>query len=199
MISATSRESGSSTYSVPRTRSAQKFPSRPADRRAMPRTSATASAMPTAAEMKLWNASWLICEKYDIVDSPAVRLPVRVRGEGGRGLERLPVGHGRQRLRVEREEVLESQRHVGQQHGRGAEEQHRARVTGPVLVLLRVHARQPVERHVRAARASVPGPRTPPPGSGRGAWSPRGRRARRGRSGASRWRSCQNRSGLSRE
>ena len=69
-ISATSSESGSSTYRVPRTRSAQKFPSRPADRRAMPRTSATASAMPTAAEMKLWNASWLIWEKYDIIDSP---------------------------------------------------------------------------------------------------------------------------------
>ena len=36
----------------------------------MPRTSATASAMPTAAETKLWNASCVICEKYDIVDSP---------------------------------------------------------------------------------------------------------------------------------
>ena len=37
----------------------------------MPRTRATASAMPTAAEAKLWNASWFIWEKYDIVDSPA--------------------------------------------------------------------------------------------------------------------------------
>src|SRR6478736_2270625 len=43
---------------------------RPAERRAMPRTSATATAMPTAADAKLWNASWVICEKYDIVVSP---------------------------------------------------------------------------------------------------------------------------------
>ena len=26
--------------------------------------------MPTAAETKLWKASCVICEKYDIVDSP---------------------------------------------------------------------------------------------------------------------------------
>src|SRR5690349_9387820 len=37
----------------------------------MPRTSATATATPTAAETKLWNASWVIWEKYDIVVSPA--------------------------------------------------------------------------------------------------------------------------------
>src|SRR6476646_2164468 len=51
-------------------RSTQKLPMRPAERRAMPRTRATATAMPTAADAKLWNASWVICEKYDIVDSP---------------------------------------------------------------------------------------------------------------------------------
>ena len=27
--------------------------------------------MPTAADTKLWNASWVICERYDIVVSPA--------------------------------------------------------------------------------------------------------------------------------
>ena len=36
----------------------------------MPRTSAAAMAMPTAAEAKLWIVSATICEKYDIVDSP---------------------------------------------------------------------------------------------------------------------------------
>src|SRR5262245_44466298 len=63
-------DAGRSTYSVPRTRSTQKLPNRPAERRAMPRTNATATAMPTAADAKLWNASWLICDRYDIVDSP---------------------------------------------------------------------------------------------------------------------------------
>ena len=69
-MSATTSESGSSTYSVPRTRSTQKLPILPALLRAMPRTSATAQAMPTAADAKLWNASWVICEKYDIMLSP---------------------------------------------------------------------------------------------------------------------------------
>jgi hypothetical protein len=62
--------SGNSTYNVPRTRSAQKFLRRPADRRTIPRTSATATAIPTAAETKLWNASWVIWERCDMVVSP---------------------------------------------------------------------------------------------------------------------------------
>jgi hypothetical protein len=70
MSSASTTQIGSRTYRVPRTRSAQKFPIRPADRRAMPRTSATASAIPVAAETKLWKASWDIWERYDIVASP---------------------------------------------------------------------------------------------------------------------------------
>ena len=37
----------------------------------MPRTSAIATATPTAAEAKLCSASWVIWEKYDMVDSPA--------------------------------------------------------------------------------------------------------------------------------
>ncbi len=40
------------------------------DWRAMPRTSAAATAMPAAAEVKLWIVSATIWEKYDIVDSP---------------------------------------------------------------------------------------------------------------------------------
>ena len=36
----------------------------------MPRTRAAAIEMPTAAEVKLWNASPSICDKYDIVLSP---------------------------------------------------------------------------------------------------------------------------------
>ena len=63
-------DAGSSTYSVPRTRSAQKLPILPAERRARPRTNATAIAMPTAADAKLCIASCVICERYDIVDSP---------------------------------------------------------------------------------------------------------------------------------
>ena len=55
---------------MPRTRSTQKLPSLPALWRAMPRVKAMARATPTAADAKLWKASWVICEKYDIVVSP---------------------------------------------------------------------------------------------------------------------------------
>src|SRR3982751_7140044 len=44
---------------------------RPAERRARPRMTATAIAIPTAADAKLWNASCDIWERYDMVDSPA--------------------------------------------------------------------------------------------------------------------------------
>ena len=53
-----------------RTRSTQKLPTVSALCRAMPRTSAAAMAMPTAAEKKFWLASATICERYDMVDSP---------------------------------------------------------------------------------------------------------------------------------
>ena len=51
-------------------RSTQKFPSLPADLRDTPRASATAAAIPPAADVKLWKASCVICEKYDIIVSP---------------------------------------------------------------------------------------------------------------------------------
>ena len=53
---------GSRIQSVERTRSTQKLPMVLALRRAIPRTSAMAMAMPVAAEVKLWTASptiWL--------------------------------------------------------------------------------------------------------------------------------------------
>src|SRR5260221_14347359 len=58
-------------YRVMRTRSTQKLPIVLALSRARARTSAAAIAMPTAADQKLWLASATICEKYDIVFSPA--------------------------------------------------------------------------------------------------------------------------------
>jgi hypothetical protein len=55
---------------VTRTTSTQKLPIVLTDWRAIPRTRAAATAIPDAAEVKLWIASATICEKYDIVDSP---------------------------------------------------------------------------------------------------------------------------------
>ena len=67
---AATRQIGRSTHSVQRVRSTQKLPIVFALARAMPRMRAMASAMPTAAETKLWNVRPTICVKCDIVDSP---------------------------------------------------------------------------------------------------------------------------------
>ena len=87
-----------------------------------------------------------------------VRLPVGIRRERGRRLERLAVHHGRQVLRIERQQVLQPQHDVGQQHGRGAEDQHRRRVLGPVLVLLGIDAAQLDTATARPVGASVSEP-----------------------------------------
>ena len=54
-------DSGSSSRKVPRTRSTQKLPSVSERRAANPRTSAIATAMPTAAETKFCTASPASC------------------------------------------------------------------------------------------------------------------------------------------
>ena len=54
-----------------RVRSAQKLPIVSLRRRVIPRTSAIATAIPTAAETKFCTASPLICVRWLIVDSPA--------------------------------------------------------------------------------------------------------------------------------
>ncbi len=61
--SAPTIEIGSSTHSVARTMSTQKFPSVSFSRCAMPRMNAMATEMPTAAETKLWYARPAICVK----------------------------------------------------------------------------------------------------------------------------------------
>ena len=53
-----------------RTRSTQKLPIRSVFDRVNPRISATATAMPTAAETKFWTASPAICTRCPMVASP---------------------------------------------------------------------------------------------------------------------------------
>ena len=67
---AETRLMGSRTQSVDRTRSCQKLPIPFDSVRAIPRTMATASAMPVAAETKLWIARPAIWVRWDIVASP---------------------------------------------------------------------------------------------------------------------------------
>ena len=86
--SATTIDNGSSRRVTARVRSAQKLPIVSLRRRVMPRTSAIATAIPTAAETKFWTASPLICVRWLIVDSPRVVLPVRVGDEAHRRVER---------------------------------------------------------------------------------------------------------------
>ncbi|CAM5259202.1 hypothetical protein SFUMM280S_00492 [Streptomyces fumanus] len=63
--------SGTSTRVIPRTRSVQKLPSSPErSERANPRTRATATAMPTAAETKFCTARPAVCTTCPMVCSP---------------------------------------------------------------------------------------------------------------------------------
>ena len=62
--------SGSRMRTTILVRSTQKFPSVLERRRTRPRISATATAMPTAAETKFWTVSPIIWVSSDIVDSP---------------------------------------------------------------------------------------------------------------------------------
>ena len=75
-----------------------------------------------------------------------VRLPVRVRRERRRRLERLPVGYGGEVLRIERQQMLEAQHEIREQHARQAEQQHAAGVARPVLILGRIDAAQAIDR-----------------------------------------------------
>ncbi len=65
------REIGRRTKSVARVRSTWKWPRVFASARAIPRITATATAIPVAAERKFWRASAAICVRCDIVASPA--------------------------------------------------------------------------------------------------------------------------------
>jgi hypothetical protein len=68
--SAATNAIGSRIRTIPRTRSTQKLPIESACRLANPRTSAIATAMPTAAETKFCTARPPVCTRCPIVDSP---------------------------------------------------------------------------------------------------------------------------------
>ena len=82
----------------------------------MPRASATASAMPTAADAKLWNASCVICEKYDIVVSPLYDCQLVFVVNDAAVSNACRSGTARDALRVQRQEVLQPQHGVREQH-----------------------------------------------------------------------------------
>lgn len=67
---AATTESGSRMRVTPRTRSDQKLPSSPVRERANPRTSATATAIPTAAETKFCTARPAVCTTWPMACSP---------------------------------------------------------------------------------------------------------------------------------
>ena len=67
---AASTQIGSRTRSVIRVKSTQKLPRWSERRRAKPRITAAATAMPTAAETKFCTASPAICTRWPMVDSP---------------------------------------------------------------------------------------------------------------------------------
>ncbi len=69
MTIAMMNENGRRMRSVVRVRSTQKLPIVSARRRAMPRISATITAIPAAADTKFWTARPIICVRLLTVDS----------------------------------------------------------------------------------------------------------------------------------
>ena len=70
---------------------------------AIPRTSAAATAMPTAEEKK-----WCMTQRHHLREVAhrgfaGIALPVGVGEEAGGGVEREMVRHGRQALRIQRQ------------------------------------------------------------------------------------------------
>ena len=94
---------GSRMYSVLRVTSTQKLPIVGADRRTRPRTSAMATAMPTAAETKFWTVRPSHLGQVATSRLARVVLPVRVGDEADRRVEREVRGHGRSARGVERQ------------------------------------------------------------------------------------------------
>ena len=99
-----------------------------------------ASAMPAAAETKLWNVSPTICVRCDIVDSPLYACQfVFVVNETAvfqaRSGATAPSCVG-----IERQEVLHALNRVRQQQSDRAEDEHGDRVLHPVVLFLLIDA-----------------------------------------------------------
>ena len=119
---------------------------RPADFRAMPRTNATATAMPTAADAKLWKASCVICEKYDITCSPTYDCQfVFVVNDADVSNDCRSVTAAKCCGLSGSTACSRSTRYVSSIDG-DAEQQHAAGVPRPVLILVRVDAADAVDR-----------------------------------------------------
>ena len=94
--------------SMPRVRSTQKLPIVSLRRRVMPRTSATATAMPTAAETKFCTARPAHLREVAHRRLAGVVLPVRVRDEADGGVEGERRRDARHAGRVEEERALDA-------------------------------------------------------------------------------------------
>ena len=101
-----------------RTRSTQKLPSVLAEWRAMPRTSAAAMAMPTAADDEVVERQRDHLREIRHRRFAAVALPVGVGRETHRGVEGEVGLNAGQLLRIERQQVLKAQDDIGEQHAR---------------------------------------------------------------------------------
>ncbi len=75
-----------------------------------------------------------------------IGLPVRVRRERSRSVERQVGGNGRQFLRIQRQMILHALDQIRERHGHAAENEHRAGIFFPAHLDRFVHARQPVEQ-----------------------------------------------------
>ena len=116
-------EIGSRIYSVQRVKSTQKLPRVLVEWRENPRITAMATAIPTAAEKKLWVAGDHLAEiAHGLLGQ--VRLPVGIRGETDCRVPAQVLAHIGEARGIPREPLLEAQDQVGEEQADGAEGEH---------------------------------------------------------------------------
>ena len=68
-----------------------------------------------------------------------VTLPIGIAGEADRGVEGEVRANGTESLRIEREQMLQSQDGIGKEAAHQAEQQHGKRILFPILLVVRLH------------------------------------------------------------
>ena len=139
-----------------RVMSTQKFPMVGDPFRAKPRTSAMATAIPTAGLTNCWTVSAADLGEVRHRRFAAVVLPVGVRDERHRRVPRQGVARRVQVLRVEGQAPLEPDDQVGEEDRNPGEDDHRAGVPLPRLLLVGARPEELVDRPLRPAEEVDP-------------------------------------------
>ncbi len=116
----------------------------------------SAAPMPTAGVTNCWTVERDHLGEIRHRHFAAVVLPVRIGDEGGCGVPRQRRGDGTEVLRVEGQRALQPQEGIGQADREAREDDDRAGIALPGLLLLRAGTEQPVDGALDEAQVVHP-------------------------------------------